>query len=75
MPPEEVTSGSSSTAIIPTVYKATSATLSFVAKAADPLDPLLADNWQLLDKVPSKGHRNANVGLVVFDYNVSITQK
>lgn len=61
--------------MLPTVYKAPSATLSFVAKAADPLDPLLADNWQLLDKVQSKGHRNANVGPVVFDYSISITQK
>jgi len=75
MPPKEVTSGPSSTAIIPTSYKVASATLSFVAKAADPLDPLVADNWQQLDKGESKGPRDANVGQVLFDYNVSITQK
>ena len=72
MPPKPVTKGPSSTATLPTCYQVSLALLSYVPKGQG-LDPLQDESWTTLQSVG--GPKDANVGPVIFDYSVRITQK
>ncbi|KAL8716846.1 MAG: hypothetical protein Q9225_005861 [Loekoesia sp. 1 TL-2023] len=68
-----VASGIASTAAVPKSYTARSAIMSFRCSGDDLQDP---NSWRTLERLVGKDiPLDANVGPVVFDYDLAITQK